>query len=86
MTPVVMQAVISKWNDQATMEARGRFSAQIARLQKAHAQHCQVMQAQHDSVCHQIRTHNEAIWPQVAIAQAAQEELERVERFVEHIR
>ena len=43
-----MQAVIGKWNDQATLEARGRYSAEVARLQKAHAHHCDSIQAQHN--------------------------------------
>ena len=78
----LLQGVIGKWNDQATLEARGRYSAEVARLQKAHARHCEAIQAQHDAVCLQIRQHNEAIWPQVTIAQAAQEELDRVGRFI----
>ncbi|KAL3162910.1 hypothetical protein ABBQ32_009352 [Trebouxia sp. C0010 RCD-2024] len=82
----LQKAVLGRWNDQATLEARGRYSAEIARLQKAHALHCEAIQAQHDAVCCQIRQHNEAIWPQVTIAQAAQEELDRVGRFIEHIR
>ena len=82
----MLQGVIGKWNDQATLEARGQYSAEIGRLQKAHARQCEAMQAQHDGVCQQIRTHNEAIWPQVTIAKAAQEELDRVEQFIEHIR
>ena len=85
-TPCLLQAVISKWNDQATLEARGRYSAEIARTQQAHASHCEAVQAQHDAVCLQIQQHNEAIWPQFTIAKAAQEELDRVGRFVEHIR
>ena len=84
--PHLLQAVISKWNDQATVEARGRYSAEVARIQKAHAGQCEAVQAQHDAVCQQIRQHNEAIWPQVTIAQAAQEELDRVGRFIQHIR
>ena len=84
--PCLLQAVISKWNDQATLEARGRYSAEIARVQQAHASHCEAVQAQHDAVCLQIQQHNEAIWPQFTIAKAAQEELDRVGRFVEHIR
>ena len=83
---LIMQAVIAKWNDQATLEARGRYSAEVARLQKAHSHHCEGIQAQHDMVCQQVRTHNEAIWPQVTVAKAAQEELDRVGRFIEHIR
>ena len=86
MAVLLPQAVIGRWHDQATLEARGRFSAEIARLQKAHALHCDAIQAQHDAVCRQIRQHNEAVWPQVTIAQAAQEELDRVGRFIEHIR
>lgn len=34
----------------------------------------------------QVRAHNEAIWPQVTIAQAAQGELDRTKAFIEHIR
>ena len=34
----------------------------------------------------QVRAHNEAIWPQVSIAQAAQSELDRTKAFIEHIR
>ena len=34
----------------------------------------------------QVREHNEAIWPQVTIAQAAQCELDRTKAFIEHIR
>ena len=82
----ITQAVIARWNDQATLEARGRYSGEISRLQKAHAHQCEGRQAQHNAVCGQIRKHNEAIWPQVTIAQAAQGELDRVRRFTEHIR
>ncbi|KAL0041510.1 hypothetical protein WJX79_005750 [Trebouxia sp. C0005] len=82
----VQKAVVARWNDQATLEARGRFSVEISRLQKAHARVCEGVQAQHNMVCDQVRKHNEAIWPQVSIAQAAQGELHRVERFIEHIR
>ncbi len=81
-----VQAVVARWNDQATLIARGRFSGEISRLQKAHAQVCEGVQAQHNVVCDQVRKHNEAIWPQVSIAQAAQGELHRVERFIKHIR
>ena len=49
-----MQAVIGKWNDQATLEARGRYSAEVARLQKAHNHHCEAIQAQHNLVCQQV--------------------------------
>ncbi|KAL0050091.1 hypothetical protein WJX82_004313 [Trebouxia sp. C0006] len=80
------KAVVARWNDQATLEARGRFSMEISRLQKAHARVCEGVQAQHNMVCDQVRKHNDAIWPQVSIAQAAQGELHRVERFIEHIR
>ena len=51
---VGMQAVIGKWNDEATLEARGRYSAEVARLQKAHALHCDSIQAQHHLVCQQV--------------------------------
>ena len=41
---------------------------------------------EHCCVCEQVRQHNEAIWPQVTVATAAQQELDRVGRFIEHIR
>lgn len=82
----MQKAVIGKWNDQATLEARGRYSAEVARLQKAHNHHSEAIQAQHNLVCQQVRQHNEAIWPQVTVATAAQQELDRVGRFIEHIR
>lgn len=81
-----MQAVIARWNDEATLQARGRYGAEINRLQKGHAHHCGTVQAQHDVVCEQVCKHNDAIWPQVSVAQAAQGELDRVGRFIEHIR
>ena len=51
-----------------------------------YAHQCEGIQAQHSGVCQQVRRHNDAIWPQVTIASAAQAELDRVGRFVEHIR
>ncbi|KAL0042270.1 hypothetical protein WJX77_008145 [Trebouxia sp. C0004] len=82
----IQKAVVARWNDQATLEARGRFSGEVSRLQKAHVRACEGVQAQHNVVCDRVRKHNGAIWPQVSIAQAAQGELHRVERFIQHIR
>lgn len=49
-----LQAAIGKWNDQTTLEARGRYGAEVGRIQKAHAHQCDVIKQKHAAVCQQV--------------------------------
>ena len=54
MITSALQAAIGKWNDQTTLEARGRYGAEVGRIQKAHAHQCDVIKQKHAAVCQQV--------------------------------
>ena len=50
----VSQAAIGKWNDQTTLEARGRYGAEVGRMQKAYGQQCDAIKQKNAAVCQQV--------------------------------